>query len=153
MGLAPTIPPFSPQQLAKLKDVAKAQKIAKKADTASAIIGVVGDIATSIISTTWAIRNEQQRARLEEQIQYLDELQATELENSLRAIQSQNDRLAFIVTFMSKVEAEKSAKKIKSSIESQNLGGVMGERKKIILIFGGVIVLLIGLFIVKKVTK
>lgn len=153
MSLAPTIPPFTPQQLTKLKNVAKAQKIAKTADVASQVIDIVGGIATGIITTTWAVRNEQQRQRLLEQIEYLDEKQATELENSLRAMQSQNDRLGFMMDFMSKVEGQKSANKIKASIESQNLGGVMGERKKIIMIFGGVLVLLIGLVIIKKVIK
>ena len=148
-----TFPTFSPQQLSKLKSVAKAQKVAKTADVVGSVISVVGDVATGIISTTWAVRNEQQRKILLEQIEYLDEKQASELENSLRAMQSQNDRLAYMMDFLSKVEGEKSANKIKSSIEKQNLSGVMGERKKIIMIFGGIVLLLIGLVIVKKVSK
>ena len=148
-----TFPTFTPQSLAKLKDVAKAQKIAKTADVVGSVISVVGDVATGIITTSYAVKNEQQRQRLLEQIQYLDEKQASELENSLRALQTQDARLGYMMDFLSKVEGEKSANKIKSSIEKQNLGGVMGERKKIIMIFGGVILLFIGLVIVKKVTK
>jgi len=148
-----TFPTFTPQTLAKLKDVAKAQKNAKTADAVNQIIAIVGQVATSIITTSYAIKNEEQRQLLLGQIQYLDEKQATELENSLRALQTQDARLGYMMDFLSKVEGEKSANKIKSSIENKNLGGVMGERKKIFLIFGGVIVLLVGLIIIKKVTK
>ena len=148
-----TFPTFTPQTLAKLKDVAKAQKIAKTADAVNQIVEIVGQVATSIITTSYAIKNEEQRQLLLGQIQYLDEKQATELENSLRALQTQDARLGYMMDFLSKVEGEKSANKIKSSIENKNLRGVMVERKKIFLIFGGVIVLLVGLIIIKKVTK
>jgi phage gp29-like protein len=152
MSSFPTLT-FTPQTLAKLKDVAKAKKIAKTADAVNQIVEIVGQVATSIITTSYAIKNEEQRQLLLGQIQYLDEKQATELENSLRALQTQDARLGYMMDFLSKVEGEKSANKIKSSIENKNLGGVMGERKKIFLIFGGVIVLLVGLIIIKKVTK
>ena len=55
--------------------------------------------------------------------------------------------------FLSKLEGEKSASKIRTSIENKNLGDVKQQRKKIIYIFGGIIALLIGIVIIKKVTK
>lgn len=150
MSFAPT---FTPKQLDGLKKVAKQQKLQAKADTISMIVEVVGGIATGIITTIYSVENAQLRKQLEDQIQYLDEKQATELENSLRATQSQNNRLAFMMDFLSKVEGEKSASKIRTTIENKNLSGVMGERKKIIYIFGGIVALLVGIVIIKKVMK
>ena len=148
-----TFPTFTPQQLDSLKKVAKADKMQKSADTANMVIEVVGEVATSIITTVWAVRNEQQRKFFEEQIQYLDEKQASELEANLRAINTQEARVRAITQFFSKVVGEKSAQDIKGKIEEKNLGGVMSERKKIIYIFGGIVVLLVGLVVIKKIMK
>ena len=126
---------FSSSQLGALKKVAKQQNMKAKADAIGMIVEVVGSVASGIITTVYSVQNEQLRKQLEEQIQYLDEKQASELESTLRATQSQNDRLAFAMDFLSKVEGEKSASKIKTSIENKNLSGVMGDRKKIIYIF------------------
>jgi len=145
--------PFSSSQLGALKEVAQKQKAQAKADAISMIIDVVGGVATGIITTVYSVQNAQLRNRLEEQIQYLDEKSASELETQLRKTQNQNDRLAFTMDFLSKLEGEKSASKIRTSIQNKNLSGVMGERKKIIYIFGGVIALLIGVVIIKKLTK
>ena len=117
------------------------------------VVAIVGEVATGIITTVYAVQNEQQRLRLLDQVQYLDEKQATELETNLRKSQSANDRLAYAMDFLSKVEGEKLAKKIKGEIENKNLGGVMSERKKIIMVFGGIIALLFGIVIIKKITK
>ena len=144
---------FSSSQLGALKKVAKQQKLQAKADAISMIVEVVGQVATGIITTVYSVQNEQLRKQLEEQIQYLDEKSASELENALRVTQNQNDRLAFTMDFLSKVEGEKSASKIRNTISNKNLSGVMGERKKIIYIFGGIIALLVGVVIIKKITK
>jgi hypothetical protein len=146
-------PSFTPKQLDSLKSIAKADKMKNTADAVSMAIGVVGDVATGIITTVWAIRNEQQRQFFAEQIQYLDEKQASELEANLRAITSQEARVRAITQFFSKVVGGKSAQDIKGSIEQRNLGGVMSERKKIIYIFGGIVVLLVGLVVIKKIMK
>tara|TARA_R110000868_G_scaffold101361_4_gene279103 strand:+ start:11012 stop:11458 length:447 start_codon:yes stop_codon:yes gene_type:complete len=144
---------FSSSQLGALKKVAKQQKLQAKADAISMIVEVVGQVASGIITTVYSVQNEKLRKQLEDQIQYLDEKSASELENALRVTQNQNDRLAFTMDFLSKLEGEKSASKIRTSIENKNLSGVMEERKKIIYIFGGIIVLLVGIVIIKKITK
>jgi hypothetical protein len=143
---------FSPSQLGALKKVTEKQKAQAKADTISMIIEVVGGVATGIITTVYSVKNEQLRKQLEDQIQYLDEKSASELETQLRKTQNQNDRLAFTMDFLSKLEGEKSASKIRTSIQNKNLSGVMGERKKIIYMFGGLILILgvLGVFVVLK---
>jgi hypothetical protein len=150
MSFAPT---FTPKQLDSLKKVAKSEKAKNNADAVGMAIEVVGEVATSIITTVWAVRNEEQRKFFEEQIQYLDEKQAGELEANLRIINNQEARVRAITQFFSKVVGDKSAKDIKGKIEQRNLSGVMTERKKIIYIFGGIVVLLIGLVVIKKIMK
>ena len=144
---------ISSSQLGALKKVAKQQKLQAKADTISMIVEVVGGVASGIITTVYSVQNAKLRNQLEDQIQYLDEKSASDLENALRVTQNQNDRLAFTMDFLSKVEGEKSASKIRTTIQNKNLSGVMGERKKIIYIFGGIIALLVGVVIIKKITK
>jgi hypothetical protein len=144
---------FSPSQLGALKKVAEKQKAQAKADAISMIIDVVGGVATGIITTVYSVQNEQLRKQLEDQIQYLDEKSASELETQLRKTQNQDDRLAFTMDFLSKLEGEKSASKIRTKIENKNLSGVKEQRKKIIYIFGGIIALLVGIVVIKKITK
>lgn len=146
MSLAPN---FSPKQLSTLKSVAKSQKNANTANAIAMASDIIGGVASGIITTIWSIKNEKLRNQLQEQLQYINEQQATELENSLRATQNENDRIAKTMDFLSKIVGQQSANKILS----ERLSGSVSDRKKIIYIFGGILVLLLGVFVIKKIKK
>jgi glutamyl-tRNA reductase len=146
MSLAPT---FTPKQLDSLKSVAKSENISQKGDAISMAIGIVGDVASGIITTLGAIKNAKLKKKLEEELQYINEQQATELENSLRATQNENDRIAKMMDFLSKMVGQQSANKILN----EKLSGSVSDRKKIVYIFGGIVVLLIGVLVIKKINK
>jgi K+/H+ antiporter YhaU regulatory subunit KhtT len=138
MSVAPTL---TASQLSGLKTsvakINKAQKVGKIADAANLIIGIGGDAATQIISTTGAIKNQALQDDITRKLQDLDEKQASELGRLLSLTKSQDAKLEQMTMYLANIQAKQLGSSISSNIQNQILGKTKKNRNTMYWIFGG----------------
>ena len=151
MSIAPS---YSASQLSGLKSsvakINKAQKVGKIADAANMIIGIGGDAAAQIISTTGAIKNQALQDDITRKLQDLDEKQASELGRLLSLTQSQDAKIEQMTMYLANIQAKQLGSSISSNIQKQILGKTNKNRNTMYWIFGGSIAFFLVIAIVMK---
>ena len=144
---------FTASQLNGIKDsVGKINKAQKLASTTDAI-AIAGEIGAKIITVSYAIKNEKQRQMIADALQKLDERQMAELGESLNRINTINAQIEFITNYVANLVGGKESERLSSNIKNKYLGGVMSERKKILIGVGVTLALFIAIIVVKKIRK
>jgi hypothetical protein len=147
------MPQLSASQLQGLKSsLAKVDKLNKVKGTADAI-SMAGEAVGQIIGVVYAVRNERERQRIADALQQLNEKQASDLSDSLNRINTINGQIEFISNFVSNLVGSQEGARISSSIQKKNLGGVMSDRKKILIGIGVTLGLFLTIIVVKKLIK
>jgi hypothetical protein len=144
---------FNATQLQGLKtSLGKVDKLNKVKGTADTI-AMAGEIAGQIITVVYAIRNERERKRIADVLQELDERQMAELGESLNKINTINAQIEFITNYVANLVGGKESERLSSNIKKKYLGGVMSERKKVLIGVGVTLALFIAIIVVKKIRK
>jgi len=144
---------FNATQLQGLKtSLGKVDKLNKVKGTADAI-AMAGEIAGQIITVVYAVRNERERKRIAEALQELDEMQMAQLGESLNRINTINAQIEFITNYVANLVGGKESERLSSNIKNKYLGGVMSERKKVLIGVGVTLALFIAIIVVKKIRK
>jgi hypothetical protein len=144
---------FNATQLQGLKtSLGKVDKLNKAKGTADAI-AMAGEIAGQIITVVYAVRNEKERKRIAESLQELDERQMAQLGESLNRINTINAQIEFITNYVANLVGGKESERLSSNIKNKYLGGVMSERKKVLIGVGVTLALFIAIIVIKKIRK
>ena len=144
---------FTASQLNAFKSsLAKADKLSKVSKTSDAI-AMAGEVLGQIVTVLYAVRNEKERKRIAESLQELDERQMAQLGESLNRINTINAQIEFITNYVANLVGGKESERLSSNIKNKYLGGVMSERKKILIGVGVTLALFIAIIVVKKIRK
>jgi hypothetical protein len=115
----------------------------------SSIIEIVGEVGAMVISNVLAKQNNELQAKYEKDLQELNKQQLQELASNLQIINNEQYRLQYFTTYIDNA----IQKKIQSDIENKYLSGTKSQTRTIYWIFGGIIVLLGMVFVIKKLNK
>jgi cobalamin biosynthesis Mg chelatase CobN len=140
---------FSPTQMGALKNAAKLQK----AQSASNIIGLVGEGASMVVSTIFSAKNAKDRERMVEDLENIKQRDFQELDALLRKQKTQTERLNAYLMFFSDLKAKEQDEMIRGTIGGIASKKSMSEKRLMKIIFGGAIALIVIGLIIKKVRK
>lgn len=140
---------FTPKQLGALKDFAKAQKVQATAD----VIGIVGEVASTVISTIFSVSNAKQRERMIDDLANLQERDFQELDQLIKRQKTQNERIGAYFKFFSDLKAKQEADRISGTIGGIASKKSTDEKRMMKLIFGGAVGLILIALVIKKIKK
>ena len=142
-------PMFTPKQIDGLKSAVKQGKIAKTSD----IIGLVGEVASTVISTIFSVSNAKQRERMIDDLANLQERDFQELDQLIKRQKTENERIRAYFKFFSDLKAKQEADRISGTIGGVASKKSTDEKRLMKLIFGGAVALVLIALVIKKIKK
>lgn len=106
----------------------------------------IADLGLGIASTVASIKDAQKRAEIEERLQTLTLEKQQELEREVQNAQSLNERLKIITDAVTRIKIAEVQGKLSGKDKTDN-------NKKILYIVGGSFALLVGIVLIKLVSK
>jgi hypothetical protein len=142
-------PMFTPKQIDGLKSAVKQGKIAKTSD----IIGIVGEVASVVVSTIFSVSNAKQKERMIEDLANLQERDFQELDEIIKRQKTQNERVRAYLMFFSDLKANREEERIRGTIGGVASKKSTDEKRLMKLIFGGAVALILIALVIKKIKK
>lgn len=140
---------FTPKQLGALKGVAKASKVQATADA----IGIVGEVASMVISTIFSVSNERERKRMINDLANLQQRDFEELDQLIRRQKTDNERVRAYLMFFSDMKAKKEEERIRGAIGGIASKKSTDEKRLMKYIFAGALGLIVIALVIKKIKK
>jgi hypothetical protein len=113
---------------------------------ATQVVSGVADLGIGIVSTIATIKDAQKRAEIQENLQRLSIEKQQELELEIQNAQSINEKLRIITEAVTRIKIAEVQGKLSGKDKSE-------ENKKILYIVGGSFALLVGIVLIKLVSK
>ena len=128
-------------------------KPSAKGGVTEMIAQVVGMVGSAIITKSYEKKNAKFQAQIESELAKLTDLQRQEIYTNMSKIADSNQRLAVLINYLSDTLGTASANSLKSNIDANLLGSVKKDTKAIYWFVGISAIVLIGIVVIKKITK
>jgi len=129
------------------------EKQMKTADIVGQVVDIGGQIASGIISAQGAAKNQRLQDEINNELQKLDAEQMKVLGSRLTLYSDADAKLGEMMRFFAEKNAMGSSQYLSSTIRNKYMGKADKQRKTMYYAFGGALVFIIIIAIVKKLKK